>query len=66
MWMSDYIRAVKQCLRDEHGFSPKESSDDENDPIFDGIPDGVYPMTIEGRLDRVRIEDGRINCCNFD
>lgn len=65
MWMTDYIRAVKRGLRDEHKFTTREGSS-KDDPVFDGIPDGKYPMTIEGRLDRVRLVDGKINCCNFD
>ena len=65
MRMIDYIRAVKCGLRDEHGFTPLPGSSDE-DPMFDNIPDGEYPMTIEGRLDRVRIINGSINCYNFE
>lgn len=64
MWMIDYIRAVKRGLRDEHGFVPKEGST-ENEPLLD-VQDGEYPMTIEGKLDRVRIVDGKISCCNFE
>ena len=63
MWMTDYIRAVKRGLRDEHGFKPIGGT--EEDPLIDP-PDGEYPMTIEGKLDRVVIENGTINCCNFD
>ena len=65
MWMTDYIRAVKKGLRDEHGFTPREGSS-EDDPVFDKVPDGEYPMTIEGRIDHVRIVNGGINCGNFD
>ena len=64
--MVDYINAVKRGLRDEHGFVPNGGTDSE--PLFadDAMPDGVYPVNIEGRLDRVRIERGRIYCCNFE
>ena len=67
MWMidTDYIQAIKCQLRDVYGFKPSDRSTD-TEPVFDDIPDGEYHMTIEGRLDRVRIENGKINCCNFD
>lgn len=29
------------------------------------IPDGEYPMTIDGRLDRVRVEGGQIYCLDY-
>jgi hypothetical protein len=64
MWMTDYISAVKRGLRDQCGFVPTGGNDDE--PLFDNMPDGVYPVTIEGRRDRVRIEAGRIYCCNYE
>lgn len=64
--MLEYILAVKRQLRDGYGFVPgPRSSPDE--PVFaEGtVPDGEYPMTINGRLDKVSIEGGAINCCNF-
>jgi hypothetical protein len=66
MWMTDYIRAVKRGFRDQHGFGPTGGTND--DPIFaDGtIPDGEYPMEIDGKIDRVRLVDGSIDCCNFE
>jgi hypothetical protein len=66
MWMTDYIRAVKRQFRDVYHFVPVRGTDD--DPTFaeGAIPDGEYPMVIEGELDRVRIEDGKISCCNFE
>lgn len=63
MWMTEYISAVKRGLRDQHGFVPTGGTDAE--PLFDNIPDGLYPMDVDGRIDRVRIEAGRIYCCNF-
>ena len=62
--MSDYIRAVKRGLRDEHGFEPLPGSTEE-EPLLKA-PDGEYPMTIDGKLDNVRIENGTISCCNFE
>jgi hypothetical protein len=64
MWMTDYIRAVKCGFRDMYGFVPTGGTD--GDPTFESIPDGEYPMVIDGRLDRVAIVDGKIRCCNFD
>jgi len=31
-----------------------------------GVPDGVYPMEIDGKINNVRIENDKIFCCNFD
>jgi hypothetical protein len=66
MWMTDYIREIKRQFRDVYHFTPVRGTDD--DPTFaeGAIPDGEYPMTIEGELDRVRIVGGAISCCNFD
>jgi hypothetical protein len=64
MSMTQYIMAVKRGLRDQHGFTP--SGGTEQDPTFGPVPDGVYPMTIDGKVDYVKIEDGGISCCNFD
>ena len=65
MGMLEYIRAVKRGLRDSYGFVPVRG--DEHDPVFaDGaVPDGNYPMTIDGKRDHVRIVNGHIDCCNF-
>ena len=64
MSMLEYIRAVKIGLRDQHGFTPDRVENGE--PLFNHIPDGEYPMTIDGKRDRVRIVNGYINCCNFE
>ena len=64
MWMTEYIKAVKRGMRDQCGMKPTGGTKDE--PLFDKVPDGEYPMTIEGRLDRVRCVGGKISCCNFD
>lgn len=65
MWMTDYIREIKRQWRDVYGFVPREGSLPE-EPLFDNIPDGVYPMTIDGKVDQVRLIDGKISCCNFE
>jgi len=64
MWMTEYIREIKRQFRDVHGFTPSRVV--EGEPCFEHIPDGEYPMTIDGKLDKVRIVQGSISCCNFD
>jgi hypothetical protein len=64
MWMTQYIMEIKKQFRDVYGFVPSRIVAGE--PCFDDIPDGEYPMTIKGKLDRVKIAGGRISCCNFD
>jgi hypothetical protein len=63
MWMTAYINAIKRGFRDIHGFKPTGGT--EQEPLFNNIPDGEYPMEIEGKTDYVRIVNGTINCCNF-
>jgi hypothetical protein len=65
MWMTRYIAEIKRQFRDVYGFVPAGGT--EREPLFNNIPPGVYPMTIEGKVDNVRIvEDGTIDCCNFE
>lgn len=64
MWMTDYIRAIKRQLRDVYHCAPTGGTADE--PLFASLPDGDYPMTIDGKLDRVRIVNGAISCGNFE
>ena len=61
----EYIRLVKCGLRDVHGFVARPG-EPANDPCFDLIPDGEYPLQIHGREDRVRLENGRIICRQWD
>lgn len=61
--MLEYIAAVKRGLRDHHGFNPLPGST-ENEPLLD-VPDGDYPMEINGRLDHVQIRNGKIHCCRW-
>lgn len=63
MWMSDYIREIKCQFRDKYHFVPYRTIGGE--PCFESIPDGEYPMEIEGKLDKVKIINGTISCCNF-
>jgi hypothetical protein len=62
MRMLAYIAEIQRQLVTEFGLPPRE--DAPNIPSI--CPDGVYPMMIDGKLDRVRIMDGKISCCNFD
>ncbi len=62
--MLEYIRSVKRGMRDQHGFKPTYGTDE--DPNFDNIPDGKYPMTIDGKVDSVEIKGGKIFFCNFE
>ena len=62
MWMTDYIQEIQRKFIGVYGFS--ENPDKPGVPGH--VPDGEYPMTIEGKLDHVRVVDGKIDCCNFD
>ncbi len=62
MWMTDYIREIQRQFITVYGYA--ENPDKPGLPL--DVPDGEYPMTIEGKLDKVRIEDGKISCCNFE
>lgn len=64
MWMTDYIREIKRQFMDVYKFSP--SRFEHGEPCFDSIPDGTYPMDIDGKRDAVKITNGIISCCNFE
>ncbi len=51
MWMTSFVREVKRQLRDVYGIAPSRIVDDE--PCFDSLPDGLYPMEIEGKIEQV-------------
>jgi hypothetical protein len=63
MWMTQYVMAVKRGFRDQHGITPTGGTAD--DPTYEEIPDGVYPMTIDGETDYVMVKDNRLSMCNF-
>lgn len=63
MWMTAYISEIKRQFRDKYKFTPIGGTVQE--PLFDSIPDGVYVMEIEGKIDYVEIKDGGIKCCNY-
>lgn len=63
--MSTYIVEIKKQLRDVYKFKPSRTVGDE--PCFEQIiPDGTYPMMINGKLDHVKLTNNHISCCNFD
>lgn len=62
MWFTAYIDEVKRQFITVYGFP--ENPEMPGVPL-PGVPDGEYPMTIEGKLDRVKIVNGNIDCCNF-
>lgn len=62
MWWTHYIEEVQRHLIDDYGFT--EHPEKPGVPI--DVVDGIYPMIIDGKVDRVRIVDGKINCCNFE
>mgnify|MGYP001592681393 CR=1 FL=1 len=64
MWMDSYITEIGHQLRDLYKF--KSVPDNINKCSILGIPDGEYPMVIRGKLDRVCIVNGKIDCFNFD
>lgn len=61
MWWTAYIQEIQRQLIAVYGF--KENPEKPGLPL--DVPDGEYPMTIEGKVDNVRIVNGTINCCNF-
>lgn len=60
MWMTQYIQEIQRQLVAVYEFpaNPKNGL-----PM--GVPDGEYPMRIQGKTDNVRILNGKIECCNF-
>ncbi len=61
MWMTDYITEIQRQFIAVYKF-PEHP---EKPGIPQDVPDGDYPMTIDGKLDNVKIVNGLINCCNF-
>lgn len=62
MWMTDYIREIQRQLIAIYNFP--ENPEMPGLPM--DVPDGEYPMTIDGKLDYVKVEGGNISCCHFD
>ena len=64
MWCSDYIKEIKHQFYTKYKFKPQRIVG--NEYCFDNIPDGNYPMKIEGKIDYVKIVNGTIECCNWE
>ena len=47
MWMTQIVIEAKKQLRDVFGLEPSRMVDDE--PCFDSVPDGLYPMEIDSK-----------------
>lgn len=60
--MQGYIDEIKRQFISVYGF--KENPKIPGVPM--GVPDGEYPMKIGEKTDKVRIENGKIYCCNFE
>jgi len=63
MSMIQYIAEIRKQMRDKYGFKPNGGTIEE--PLFDSIPDGEYPMEIDGKVDNVVVKNNSISCCNF-
>jgi hypothetical protein len=61
--MIGYINAIKRQMIDQYGFP---ENPDMPGCVLGDVPDGIYPMTIDGKLDNVRITDGKISCGNYE
>ncbi len=61
MWHTIYIEEIQKQFIKTYGF--KENP--EKPGILLDVPDGKYPMKVEGKTDNVCIINGRIHCCNF-
>lgn len=58
--MIEYINKVKQGLASQLGLEYRDTR------VIGHVPDGVYPMEIDGKVDHVQIKNGFINCCRWE
>lgn len=56
--MIQTIKQVKINFRDQYHFKP--SRVEFGEPCFDNIPDGTYPMVLDGDDWNVTVKDGRL------
>jgi hypothetical protein len=61
MWMTDYVREIQRQFIDVYGYPSRLDMPG----VPSGVPDGEYPMAIDGRVDRVQIVEGKIRCMNI-
>jgi hypothetical protein len=66
MWMTNYVREVKRQLRDRYGFQPVRVEGDELIFAEGQIPEGEYPLEIDGKIDHVLVVNGRFQFCRFE
>ena len=61
MWITDYVRAVKRALRDQHGFIQIDGT--ELDPVLDATEnkDGTYECEIENKKEIIVIREGKFH-----
>ena len=57
-----YFSAVHRGLRDIYGLTINVDKSTEDFPVFDNVPDGNYPMVINGRLDKIKVKDNELAC----
>ena len=57
MWMTTYIQDIQKAFIEQYGL--EENPDKPGIPL--NVPDGEYPMEIDGKTDKVIIENGKIN-----
>ncbi len=62
MQMLSYIAEIQRQFVEVFGFPARKDASH----IPAHVPDGVYPMTIDGKVDHVKIEGGKISCCNYE
>lgn len=62
--MMNYIIQIKRKLHAQYGFGPLIELGG-GDCSIAKVPDGLYPMEIDGKIDHVKIINGYIHCHNF-
>jgi hypothetical protein len=61
MWMTSYVDQIKRKFIDQYGFP---ENPDQPGCVLGEVPDGDYPMTIDGKSLIVTIKGGMINFAN--
>lgn len=59
MTMISYLTEIQRQFIDVWGFTKGENGCPQN------VPNGAYPMIIDGELDLVLVIHGMISCCNL-
>jgi hypothetical protein len=62
--MLESIREIKRQFRDVYHFTPSGGTQEE--PLFDSIPDGEYPMTISNKKMYVIVNKGGLSLKSKD